>query len=131
MQFDDTQSARVANHQAGVVFDRKTGVISHIHQSITFEGAKAPSKEQFELRAKQLARQFAAPSKEPLESRAKGLVREFSAKSRGINLDRLEVLHVRPDELTGQPMKVDTKSYRLVPVASKRASARKSKKRKS
>jgi hypothetical protein len=129
MQFNDTQSARIANHQACVVFDKKTGIISHIHQSITFEGAEAPSKEQFEARAKQLAREFAAPSKEPSESPAKQLAREFSAKSRGIKLDRLEVLHVRPDELTGQPMKVDTKSSRLVPVTSKRASARKPKKR--
>jgi hypothetical protein len=128
MQFDDTQSARVANHQACVVFDKKTGIISHIHQSITFEGAKAPSKEQFELRAKQLAQQFAGPTKKPLESPAKELAREFSAKFRGIKLDRLEVLHVRPDELTGQPVKVDTKSYRLVPIPN-RASARKSKKR--
>jgi hypothetical protein len=89
MQFNDTQSARIANHQACVVFDKKTGIISHIHQSITFEGAEAPSKEQFEARAKQLAREFAP----------------------------------------GQPMKVDTKSSRLVPVTSKRASARKPKKR--
>lgn len=129
MQFNDTQSARIANHQACVVFDKKTGIISHIHQSITFEGGQAPSKEQFEVRAKQLAREFAAPSKEPLELPAKELAREFAAKLRGIKLDRLEVLHVQPDELTGQPMKVDTKSYRLVPVAPERASPRKSKKR--
>jgi hypothetical protein len=118
MQFNDTQSARIANHQACVVFDKKTGIISHIHQSITFEGGQAPSKEQFEVRAKQLAREFAAPSKEPLELPAKELAREFAAKLRGIKLDRLEVLHVQPDELN-----------RLVPVAPERASPRKSKKR--
>jgi len=129
MQFDDTQRARIANHQACVVFDKKTGLISHVHQSVTFEGAEAPSKEQFEARAKQLAREFGAPSRESLESPAKELAREFAAKFRGIKLDRLAVLHVRPDELTGQRMKVDTKSHRLVPVTSKRASRRKSKKR--
>jgi hypothetical protein len=129
MQFNDTQSARIGDHQVCVIYDKKTGIICHIHRSITFEGVEAPSKEQFELRAMQLAREFASPSKEPLEPTAKKLAREFTAKSRGIKLDRLKVLHVRPDELTGQAMKVDTKSYRLVPVTPKRASAPKSKKR--
>ena len=127
MQFDDTQSARISSHQACVVFDKKTGSIGLIHQSITFEGAEAPSKDQLEKRAKRLAQQLAAPSKEPSEAHAKELARDLSAESRGIQPDRLEVLHVRPEELTGQPMKVDTKSLRLVPIG-RRAPVSKSKK---
>ena len=86
MQFNDTQSPRIANHQACVVFDKKTGIISHIHQSITFEGGQAPSKEQFEVRAKQLAREFAAPSKEPLELPAQELARESRPSFGELNL---------------------------------------------
>jgi hypothetical protein len=126
MKFDDAQGTRISSHQACVVFDNKTGNIGLIHQSITFEGAEAPSKDQFEMRAKQLARELAAPSKEPSEPHAKELARDLSTESRGIQLDRLEVLHVQPDELTGKPMKVDTKSLRLVPIG-KRAPGSKSK----
>jgi hypothetical protein len=79
------------------------------------------------MRARQLAQELAAPSKEPSEPHAKELARELSAESRGIQLDRLEVLHVPPEELTGQPVKVDTKSLTLVPIG-KRAPVSKSKK---
>src|SRR5262245_59269243 len=65
--------------------------------------------------------------REPSEPHAKALARDLSAESRGIQLDRLEVIHVQPDELTGQPMKVDTKSLRLVPIG-RRAPVSKSKK---
>jgi hypothetical protein len=129
MQFNDAQQERITDHQVCVVYDKKTGAIAHIHQSVTFEGAEAPSREQFEMRAKELAREFATPPTEELEPRAQKLAREFAAKFRGIKLDRLEVLHVKPDEFTGQPMKVDTKSQRLVPLAAKRSSPRKVKKR--
>ena len=48
MHFNDAQAERITDHQVWVVYDKKTGTIAHIHQSITFEGAEAPTKEQFE-----------------------------------------------------------------------------------
>ena len=48
MHFNDAQAERITDHQVCVVYDKKTGTIAHIHQSITFEGAEAPTKEQFE-----------------------------------------------------------------------------------
>ncbi|MFZ0397421.1 MAG: hypothetical protein WAM06_05195 [Methyloceanibacter sp.] len=129
MHFNDAQAERITDHQVCVVYDKKTGTIAHIHQSITFEGAEAPTKEQFEARAKEFAREFAEPPTGELEPRARKLAGEFAAKFRGIKLDRLDVLHVKPDQFTGQAMKVDTRSQRLVPVASKRSAPRKAKRR--
>jgi hypothetical protein len=111
MQFDDTQGARIAEHYACILFDKKTGKIAHIHESITFAGAKSPSRDDVEARAVLLAR-------------------EFAAKLPGVKLDRLQALHVRPEDLKeGQSLKVDTKSRKLVQIAPKRASAGRSKKR--
>jgi hypothetical protein len=129
MQIIDAQESRIADHQVCVVYDTKTGAIAHIHQSVTFEGAEVPSKEQLESRAKDLAVKFATPPSEPSHPRAKALAREFAARFRGIKLDRLDVLHLKPEELTGEPMKVNTRSRRLVPVAAKRSSPRKAKRR--
>jgi hypothetical protein len=84
MQFNDAQQERITDHQVCVVYYKKTGAIAHIHQSVTFEGAEAPSREQFEMRAKELAREFATPPTEELEPRAQKLAREFAAKFRGI-----------------------------------------------
>ena len=52
MHFNDAQAERITDHQVCVVYDKKMGTIAHIHQSITFERAEAPTKEQFEARAR-------------------------------------------------------------------------------
>lgn len=80
MQIDTPEGARIVDFQTCVVFDKETGRIAHIHDSITLEGAEAPSRETFEARAMELARQFAG-------------------ERPGIRLDQLEILHVRPEEL--------------------------------
>jgi hypothetical protein len=106
----ETYGVRVAEHYACVLFDKKTGAIAHIHESITFEGVTPPSKDD-------------------VASRAIELAREYTTKLPGIKVDRLEVLHVRPEELIeGESLKVDLKSRRLV-LAAKRKSPRGSKKR--
>ena len=114
MHFNDAQAERITDHQVCVVYDKKT---------------EAPTKEQFEARAKEFAREFAEPPTGELEPRARKLAGEFAAKFRGIKLDRLEVLHIKPDEFTGQAMKVDTRSQRLISVAFKRSAPRKAKRR--
>jgi hypothetical protein len=96
MHFHTSQGLRVVSHQTCVVFDKKTGKVAHIHNSFTFEGGEVPSKKDFESRAIELARQFAA-------------------QRTGIKLDRLEILHVRPEELEHVlAPKVDVKARRLV-----------------
>jgi hypothetical protein len=106
----ETSDVRVAEHYACVLFDKKTGAIAHIHESITFEGATPPSKDD-------------------VASRAIELAREYATKLPGIKVDRLEVLHVRPDELIEGSLKVDTKSRKLVLLSPKRKSTRGEKKR--
>jgi hypothetical protein len=109
MRSDNSTGLRVAGHQTCVVYDKKTGKVAHIHDCITFEGAELPSKEHVESRAMQLTRQFAA-------------------KRPGIKLDRLEVLHVKPEELekARAPM-VDVKARKLVAAAAGPAATRKAK----
>jgi hypothetical protein len=99
MYMDSTPDVRIAGHLACVVFDRRNGRIAHIHQSITFEGAPAPSKED-------------------MASRAMSLSRELGAKLPGVKFDRLEVMHVDPSELLeGAALKVDLRKRRLIVAA--------------
>ena len=96
MRSDSSGGLQVAAHQTCVVFDKKTGKVAHIHDCITFEGAEIPSKEHVESRAMQLTRQIAATRP-------------------GIKLDRLEVLHVKPEELEHVlGPRVDVKTRKLV-----------------
>ena len=96
MHSDSSGGLQVAAHQTCVVFDKKTGKVAHIHDCITFEGAEIPSKEHVESRAMQLTRQIAATRP-------------------GIKLDRLEVLHVKPEELEHVlGTRVDVKTRKLV-----------------
>ncbi len=96
MRSDSSNGLQIAEHQTCVVFDKKTGGVAHIHDSITFAGAEPPTKDQFEARAMELARQLAT-------------------RRRGLKLDRLEILHVHPDELehVAAPW-VDVKTRRLM-----------------
>lgn len=99
MRSDSSTGLRVAGHQTCVVYDKKTGKVAHIHDCITFAGAELPPKEHVEFRAMQLTRQFAA-------SRP------------GIKLERLEVLHVKPEELANALAPwVDVKARRLISAA--------------
>jgi hypothetical protein len=75
---------------------RQENGVAHIHDCITFEGAELPPKEHVEARAMQLTRQFAANRRE-------------------IKLERLEVLHVKPEKLANAlAPKVDVKTRKLV-----------------
>jgi hypothetical protein len=96
MRSDSSNGLQIAEHQTCVVYDRKTGRVAHIHDSITFAGAERPTKDQFEARAMDLARQL-------------------TTERRGLQLDRLEILHVHPDELehVAAP-RVDVKTRRLL-----------------
>jgi hypothetical protein len=106
MQFDDTQDVRIAGHEVCVVFDRKTGKVAHIHESVTYEGAEPPSKDQVASRAMELSRQLAA-------------------KLPGVKVDQLEVLHVRPDELIdGSVLKVNVRTRQLIATAAGPAASR-------
>jgi hypothetical protein len=99
MHMDSTPDVRIVGHLACVVFDRRNGKIAHVHQSITFEGARTPSKEN-------------------VASRAMSLSRELGAKLPGIKFDRLEVMHVDPAELIeGAALKVDLRKRRLIVAA--------------
>ncbi|WP_137389349.1 hypothetical protein [Rhodoligotrophos defluvii] len=96
MHFDHSPGLRVIDHQACVVFDRDTGNVAHIHDSITFEGGEMPSREAIEARAMELARQFAA-------------------ERPGIDLDRLDILHVSPEEVEEVMVpRVDVQARKLV-----------------
>jgi hypothetical protein len=96
MQFDNSPGVQVVDHQTCVVFDRETGKVVHIHDSITHEGGEIPSKESIEARAMQFTRQFAA-------------------ERQGVKLDHLEILHVRPEELEDVlAPTVDVKERKLI-----------------
>ena len=111
MHSDSSGGLQVAAHQTCVVFDNKTGKVAHIHDCITFEGAEIPSKEHVESRAMQLTRQIAATRP-------------------GIKLDRLEVLHVKPEELEHVlGPRVDVKTRKLVQAGDMLPSSLKRKKK--
>jgi len=111
MRSDSSGGLQVAAHQTCVVFDKKTGKVAHIHDCITFEGAEIPSKEHVESRAMQLTRQIAATRP-------------------GIKLDRLEVLHVKPEELEHVlGSRVDVKTRKLVQAGDMLPSSLKRKKK--
>ena len=100
MPFECTDTLRVAGHQACIIFDRRTGRIAHVHESLTLEGAAVRSRKDVEARALELAR-------------------EFATQLSWVEFDQLDVLSVSPDELAdGEPVQVDVKARKLVPMQS-------------
>jgi hypothetical protein len=93
---DTTQHRSIADHQVCVIFDRRTGKIAHVHECLTLEGAPARSRHDVEARAMELAR-------------------EFAAQLPGIELEQLELLYVRGEELPDGPVtQVDLEARRIV-----------------
>lgn len=88
-------------HSAVVLFDPEAGgIIIHVHQVITMDGAEPPNREELEQDARERASRVA-------KRRPGG---EVSTPA------KLDALHVDPAELGGErPLRVDVAAGRLVP----------------
>jgi hypothetical protein len=94
--FDATDGSRIADHQTCIIFDGRTGRVAHVHECVTLEGAPSRSRDEVEARAMELAR-------------------EFTTQLPWVELEQLELLHVRPEELPDGPvLKVDVKTRKIV-----------------
>ena len=91
MQFQTTGSRKVNSIRCCVVFNPADGKIEHIHRVVTMDGARGSSEKEAEARTRYLA------------------------KSLGLNVDKLEIIHVDSQALVpGLQFSVDLKSRKLV-----------------
>jgi hypothetical protein len=100
MSAEPSTDLKITGHTAVVLFDPEAGgIIIHVHQVVTMDGAEQPGREELERDARKHA--------SDLVKRHPGVELPKLAK--------LEALHVDPAELSeNEPMRVDVAARKLV-----------------
>lgn len=103
MSLESSHDHKVTGHAAVVLFDPEAGgIIVHVHQVITMDGAEQPSRDELERDARK---------------HAEGVAKRRPGAEPPLLPAKLEALHVDPTELSDdRVLRVDVAARKLVHV---------------